>query len=122
MPHNPQPGDVLIAFTNGAYNDGTRAINLRIEDESTSRFIVDIDLTGPEWTALVGTRHVRKSGYLLQMHYLLQGGEEVVAHLEIFKTTPIAAIFEVDIDAEQFAAILGNAVTRVSGASIGEEI
>jgi hypothetical protein len=68
MPHSPAPGDVLISLTNGAYNDGTRLINLRVEDESTGRFIGDVDLT------------------------------------------------------EQLAAILGNAVTRVSGARINEEI
>jgi len=120
MRHQPQPGDVLIAFTNGAYNDGTRAINLRIEDESTGKFIIDVDLTGPEWTNFVGTRHVRKSGYLLQLHYL-QVGEDLVAHLEIHETSPVAPLFKVDIDGESFAAILGNAVTRVSGARIREQ-
>lgn len=68
MPHAPEPGDVLISLTNGAYGDGTRLINLRIEDESTGRFLINVDLTG-----------------------------------------------------EQFAAILGNAVTRVSGARIGDD-
>lgn len=120
MPHQPQPGDVLIAFTNGAYSDGTRAINLRIEDESTGKFIVNVDLDGPEWTSLVGTRHVRKSGYLLQLHYLL-AGETLVAHLEIHETSPVGPYFEVDIDGESFAAILGNAVTRVSGARVLKE-
>lgn len=117
MSDEPQPGDVLIAFTNGAYSDGTRAINLCIKDEPTGRFILDVDLTGPEWTALVGTRHVRKSGYLLQLHYLLVG-EALAAHLEIHTTAPVAPYFEVDIDGESFAAILGNAVTRVSGARL----
>lgn len=120
MPHQTQPGDVLVAFTNGAYGDGIRAINLRIKDESTSKFIIDVDLTGPEWTALVGTRHVRKSGYLLQLHYLLVG-EGLVAHLEIHETDPVAPLFEVNIDGESFAAILGSAVTRVSGARILKE-
>lgn len=117
MPYNPQPGDVLIAFTNGAYNDGTRVINLRIEDESTARFIIDLDLSGPEWTAFVGTRHVRKSGYLMQLHYLIVN-ETAVVHIEIHRTDPVAPYFEADLDGEQFAAILGNAVTRVSGAQI----
>jgi hypothetical protein len=120
MSHQPQPGDVLIAFTNGAYNDGRRAINLRIEDETSGKFLIDVDLTGPEWTAFVGTRHVRKSGYLLQLHYLLVG-ETLAAHLEIHETNPVAPYFEVDIDGESFAAILGNAVTRVSGARILKE-
>lgn len=110
-----QAGDVLIAFTNGAYNDGTRAVNLRIEDETTGKFILDVDLTGPEWTTFVGGRHVRKSGYLLQLHYLLVD-ETLVAHLEIHETDPVAPLLEVDIDGESFAAILGNAVTRVSDA------
>jgi len=117
MRHQPQPGDVLIAFTNGERGDHTRVVNLRIEDESTSRFILNVDLTGPEWTNLVGTRHVRTSGYLLQLHYLLVG-EALVAHLEIHETSPVAPLLEVDIDGESFAAILGNAVTRVSGARI----
>lgn len=69
MPHKPEPGDILISLTNGAYGTGERAINLRIEDESTGRLLVNVDRTG-----------------------------------------------------EQFAAILGNVVTRVSGARIGEEI
>lgn len=120
MPHQPKPGDVLISLINGAYSDGARLANLRIEDESTSQFIVNIDLTGPELTALVGTRHVRKGGLLVQLHYLL-AGEDVVVHMEIHTTTPVAPLFEVDINSEQFAAILGNAVTRVSGARINEE-
>lgn len=69
MPHTPNPGDVLISLTNGAYGSGERLITLRVEDETTGRFIVNVDLTG-----------------------------------------------------EQFAAILGNAVTRVSGARINEQI
>lgn len=71
MPHDPNPGDVLLMITNGAYNDGTRMITFRIEDESTGRFIIDVALSGP--------------------------------------------------DAETFAAALGNAVTRVSGARIGQD-
>lgn len=117
MPHQPQPGDVLIAFTNGAYNDGTRAVNLRIEDESTGKFIVDVDMDGPEMTTLVGGRHLRKGNHLIQLQYLLVG-ETLAAHMEIHEISPVAPLFEVHIDGESFAAILGNAVTRVSGARI----
>lgn len=120
MPHQPKPGDVLIAFTNGQYNDGTRAINLRIEDEATSKFILDVDLDGPEWTTLVGGRHIRKDGLLIQMQYLLIG-ETLGAHIEIHEISPVRPVFEARIDGESFAAILGNAVTRVSGARIVKE-
>jgi hypothetical protein len=62
MPHQTKPGDVLIAFTNGAYNDGVRAINLRIEDESTGRFIISVDLTGEQLAAILGNAVTRVSG------------------------------------------------------------
>jgi hypothetical protein len=62
MPHTSQPGDVLISFTNGSYGDGTRAINLRIEDESTGRFIVNVDLTGEQLAAILGNAVTRVSG------------------------------------------------------------
>ncbi len=62
MPHQPSPGDVLISLTNGAYNDGTRLITLRIEDESTGRFIVNVDLTGEQFAAILGNAVTRVSG------------------------------------------------------------
>lgn len=120
MPRQTQPGDVLFMVANGAYNDGTREINLSIEDETTGKSLINVNLTGPEWTSLVGTRQVRTSGYLIQLHYL-QVNEGLVAHLEIHETSPVASLLKVDIDGEQFAAILGNAVTRVTGARIQKE-
>lgn len=62
MPHKPEPGDILISLTNGAYNDGVRAINLRIEDESTGRFIVNVDLTGEQLAAILGNAVTRVAG------------------------------------------------------------
>jgi hypothetical protein len=62
MPHAPQPGDVLISLTNGAYNDGVRAINLRIEDETTGRFVINVDLTGEQLAAILGNAVTRVSG------------------------------------------------------------
>lgn len=62
MPRRSQPGDVLISLTNGAYNDGVRAINLRIEDETTGRFIVSVNLTGEQLAAILGNAVTRVSG------------------------------------------------------------
>lgn len=62
MPHKPKPGDVLISLTNGAYGDGVRAINLRIEDESTGKFLIDVDLTGEQLAAMLGSAVTRASG------------------------------------------------------------
>jgi hypothetical protein len=62
VPHKPKPGDVLISMTNGAYGDGTRAINLWVEDESTGKFIVNVDLTGEQYAAILGGAVTRVSG------------------------------------------------------------
>jgi len=118
MPHTPRPGDVLISLTNGEeLGSGCRVIGLRIEDELTGRFLVDIDLDGPELTTLIGGRHIRTGGLLVQLQYLLTG-ETLGVHVEIHETSPVRPVFEVRIGGEDFAAILGNKVTRVSGATI----
>jgi hypothetical protein len=62
MPRTPEPGDVLISLTNGAHNNGVRAINLRIEDESTGRFVINVDLTGEQFAAILGNAVTRVSG------------------------------------------------------------
>ncbi len=64
MPHKPKPGDVLISLTNGAYGDlaHTRALNLRIEDETTGKFIINVDFTGEQLAAMLGGAVTRVSG------------------------------------------------------------
>lgn len=66
MPHQPKRGDVLIAWTNGARGDGRRVINLRIEDEVTGNFIIDVDMTGELFASILGNAVTRVSGARLR--------------------------------------------------------
>jgi hypothetical protein len=113
MRHQPQPGDVLIAFTNGAYNDGTRAINLRIEDEPTGKTILNVDIDGPTFARLVTCCGIRVDGFNVTLSAYMTGD----AGFRLDVRGP-AQRLSCPLTGEQLAAILGNAVTRVSGATI----
>lgn len=63
MPHQPQRGDILVSLTNGEQlGTGIRYCNLRIEDEATGEFIVDVDFTGEQLAAMLGGKVTRLTG------------------------------------------------------------
>jgi hypothetical protein len=111
-----QPTDVLVSLTNGAYNNGTRAINLRIEDESTGKFIINVDMDGESFAQFVTTSGIQVDG--LELCLVVSPNRPFVARLDIIGPQ---SQFWCTLRGEQFAAVLGNAVTRISGAHILKE-
>lgn len=118
MLHPPRMGNVLISLTNGAYNDGTRLANLRIEDESTNRFVVNVDMDGPTFAGFVTGTGVQVGEH----HLTLAATMNAADHGTRLDVRGPHIQLRCALTGEQLAAILGNAVTRVSGARINEEI
>lgn len=113
-----QPTDVLISLTNGAHYDGTRDISLRIEHGPTDEHLVNIDLDGATFAKFVTCHAVVTGGYDITLggHNRAVGGFGVNLYIK-----GPGLKFDCALTGEQFAAILGNAVTRVSGAHISKE-
>lgn len=112
----PNTDRLIISVSNAENGNGRRAVRIHIEDASTFAVLAMATMDGTQFGNLLTHSDVEADGYTFQLGNVLGGGG-ICADLVVYDGNR-RRIFEANLTGEELTSILGNKVTRVSGATI----
>lgn len=107
---------LLVAISNVEDSYGRRSVDIHILDKATHETLAMATMNGTQFGDFITCTSVAVDAYQFQLASILNGAG-ACASLTV-RDNDHRRICEVDLTGEEFAAILGNKVTRVSGATI----